>query len=65
MFLDLASPRDVEPSVAELPGVTVVGMDTIGELAAGDGAERARLVAQGMKIVEEAVGKTEKWLNGL
>ena len=65
VFLDLASPRDVEPSVAELPGVTVVGIDTIGELAAGDGAERARLVAQGMKIVEEAVGKTEEWLNGL
>ncbi|WP_055491449.1 saccharopine dehydrogenase NADP-binding domain-containing protein [Streptomyces sp. TP-A0356] len=29
VLLDLALPRDVEPAVADLPGVTVVGMDTL------------------------------------
>jgi glutamyl-tRNA reductase len=30
VFLDLAMPRDVEPAVAGLPGVVVIGMDTLG-----------------------------------
>ena len=31
VLVDLAMPRDVEPAVAELPGVTVVGMDELGQ----------------------------------
>ena len=31
VFLDLAMPRDVEPAVAGLPGVVVIGMDRISE----------------------------------
>jgi glutamyl-tRNA reductase len=31
ILLDLAMPRDVEPAVADLPGVTVIGMDRLGE----------------------------------
>ena len=58
VFLDLASPRDVEPSVAGLPSVTLVSVDTIGELAAGDRLERERLTAKGMEIVQLAVGVT-------
>jgi glutamyl-tRNA reductase len=34
VVLDLAMPRDVEPSVADLPGVTLIGMDQLGEHAA-------------------------------
>jgi glutamyl-tRNA reductase len=30
-FLDLAMPRDVEPAVADLPGVVVIGMDQLSE----------------------------------
>jgi glutamyl-tRNA reductase len=29
VFLDLAMPRDVDPAVAGLPGVTVIGMDAL------------------------------------
>jgi glutamyl-tRNA reductase len=38
VFLDLAMPRDVEPAVADLPGVAVIGLDTLVEqgTAAGD-----------------------------
>jgi len=31
VLLDLAMPRDVDPAVADLPGVTVIGMDELGE----------------------------------
>jgi glutamyl-tRNA reductase len=35
VVLDLAMPRDVDPDVAGLPGVTVIGMDQLGEYASG------------------------------
>ena len=31
VFLDLAMPRDVEPAVADLPGVVVIGLDALRE----------------------------------
>ena len=63
-FLDLAAPHDVEASVAELPGTSVVTIETIGELACGDRDERAALVATGLAIVREAAEKTAAWLVG-
>ena len=63
-FLDLASPRDVEPAVAAMALATLVSIDTIGELAAGDRAERERLTAKGMTIVEAAVRDLSAWLEG-
>ena len=65
VFLDLASPRDVEPSVAENPLATLVSIDTIGELASGDRLERERLTAKGMEIVTSAVDETQRWLGGV
>lgn len=62
-FLDLAAPHDVEPSVADLPGVTVVTLDTIGARALGDGDERAALLARGEEIVAAAVARTAAWLD--
>lgn len=63
VFLDLASPRDVDPALATNPLATVIGIDTIGELAAGDREERRRLTAQGMRIVETAVREISEWLD--
>lgn len=65
VFLDLASPRDVEPAVAANPLATLVSIDTIGELAAGDRRERERLTARGMAIIADAVRGTASWLEGL
>lgn len=65
VFLDLALPRDIEPAVGRLPMATLVGIDTIGELALGERAERAELTARGLAIVAAAVDKTEAWLNAL
>ena len=65
VFLDLASPRDVEPAVAENPLATLVSIDTIGELAAGDRLERERLTAKGMEIIADAVRTTAAWLESI
>jgi glutamyl-tRNA reductase len=50
LLLDLALPRDVEPSVADLPGVTVVDLERLGEVLstqehAGDVAAATAIVA--------------------
>jgi glutamyl-tRNA reductase len=39
VFLDLAMPRDVEPAVADLPGVTVIGLDALAERRTVAGAD--------------------------
>jgi glutamyl-tRNA reductase len=51
VFLDLAMPRDVQPAVASLPGVAVIGLDTLAGhgMAAGAGdvaAARAIMTAE-------------------
>ena len=50
VLLDLAMPRDVDPAVAELPGVSLIGMD---ELRGTDGGVGADEVAAVRVIVEE------------
>ena len=65
LLLDLASPHDVDPAVAAHPLAELIGIDTIGELAAGDRAERAALIAKGQRIVDAAVERTEAWLDAL
>jgi glutamyl-tRNA reductase len=39
VLLDLAMPRDVDPAVAGLPGVVVIGMDMLSENATAAGAD--------------------------
>lgn len=65
VFLDLASPRDVDPAVAENPLATLVSIDTIGSLAMGERKERERLTGTGEAIVSEAAAATMKWIGGL
>ena len=42
VLVDIAVPRDIEPSVAELPGVTVLDMDDIGAYAEAGLEDRRR-----------------------
>jgi glutamyl-tRNA reductase len=49
VFLDVAMPRDVEPAVADLPGVTVIGLDTLREHGTSAGAAE---VAAARAIIE-------------
>ncbi|MGN6473120.1 MAG: glutamyl-tRNA reductase [Mycobacteriales bacterium] len=54
VVLDLAMPRDVDPAVRELPGVTVVDLDILG--SALEGAQVALEVDAVRRIVHEEVG---------
>jgi glutamyl-tRNA reductase len=63
VLLDLALPRDVDPAVDGLPGVTVIGLDEIGSAAqspavsgnSASSAEYAGAVAAVRRIVAEEV----------
>jgi glutamyl-tRNA reductase len=59
VFLDLAMPRDVEPAVAGLPGVTVIGLDTLAErrtvTGAGDVAAVRAIMAAELAAYRSAV----------
>jgi glutamyl-tRNA reductase len=52
--LDLAMPRDVDPAARDLPGVTVVDLDVLGEALLG--AQVAQEVEAVRRIVHEEVG---------
>ena len=53
VYLDLALPRDVEPSAADVPGLHVVDLDALGRDLAGSG--RVELVEQARGIVTQEV----------
>jgi glutamyl-tRNA reductase len=54
VILDLAVPRDVDPAVADLPGVTVIDMDLLAGVASG-GSNAAFGVADDAAAVEAIV----------
>lgn len=59
VFLDLAMPRDVEPAVAGLPGVVVIGLDALREhgraATAGDVAAVHAIVAAELAAYRAAI----------
>ncbi|WP_082176819.1 glutamyl-tRNA reductase [Arsenicicoccus sp. oral taxon 190] len=56
VYLDLALPLDVDPAVAEVDGVTVVGLQRLGELMAADGLVPAQVQQVRDLVVEEVAG---------
>lgn len=53
VLVDIAVPRDIEPSVAEIPGVTVLDMDDLGAFADRGLAERRREIDAVRVILDE------------
>ena len=58
LFFDLAVPRDFDPALAALPGVTLLDMDDLARSAAEDSAEAARARA----LIGEGMDDFAKWL---
>jgi glutamyl-tRNA reductase len=52
-LLDLALPRDVDPAAADLPGLVLVGLETLGEAGTALGAVHGSEVAAVRAIVTE------------
>jgi glutamyl-tRNA reductase len=62
-IIDLAVPRDVEPGVKDLPGVTVIDIEHLAGSAADHG-HAAEVVAEAEKIVAGEVETFLAWLRG-
>ncbi|WP_409483824.1 glutamyl-tRNA reductase [Arsenicicoccus dermatophilus] len=56
VYLDLALPLDVDPAVAEVPGLTVIGLQRLGELLASDGLVPAQVQQVRDLVVGEVAG---------
>jgi glutamyl-tRNA reductase len=65
VIVDTAVPRDVEPSVRELPGVTLYDLDDIQRAAERNLAVRAQEALLAEPIIEEEVARFDRWLASL
>lgn len=62
VLIDIAVPRDVEPSVNELDGVYVYDIDDLEKIVAVNLADRAKAAEQAHRIVEHEAGQFEQWM---
>jgi glutamyl-tRNA reductase len=61
VILDIALPRDVEPAVASLPGVSLYDLDDLSQVVAGTFERRLSEVAIAEHIIEDAVAEYMSW----
>ncbi len=62
LFIDIAVPRDVEPSVGSLDNVYLYDIDALSDVAAGNRAERERAAAQAESIIEAELRRSRERL---
>lgn len=62
VFLDLATPRDVDTRLASLPYVHIINLDTLQQTVEENRREREELAEVSRGLIEEAVKETEGWL---
>lgn len=60
-FLDLASPRDVDPAIAD--AALLLNLDSLDRIVEHNYKEREALVQQGQSMIDEALAETKEWLN--
>ena len=64
LCLDLGVPRDIDPGVRDIPGVTLVDMDHIEAEAATRRAERVRDLARAEAIITRETERYMEWWRG-
>ena len=62
VFLDLAAPRDIDPSFDSDPDTILIHLDTLKEIAEKNQKERIRLVKESDQFIQEAKDETLHWL---
>lgn len=65
LIIDIAVPRDVEPSVREVPGVRLYDIDDLQEVARANMHLRRAEVANVERIVEDEVARFSAWIQSL
>jgi glutamyl-tRNA reductase len=62
LVIDIAVPRNFEPSVSEVKNVHLYSIDDLSEVAAANRKAREKDIAGGMKIIHEDVNAFMDWL---
>jgi glutamyl-tRNA reductase len=65
VVIDIAVPRDVDPRVRDLPGVTLYDMDDLQRAVARNLDVRQAEAARARTLVEQENERFERWLSGL
>lgn len=63
MVLDLSNPRNVEPTVAQVEGITLFDLDHMEEVVKTNFEKRKGKLAEAEAIIEEVLEEFESWLN--
>lgn len=63
VFLDLASPRDIDESFKEEPCACLLDLDTLEQISAENQVQRMQLTKISREWIKEAVKETDKWLS--
>ncbi|NPV28682.1 MAG: glutamyl-tRNA reductase [Firmicutes bacterium] len=64
-FLDIAVPRDIDPSVGKIPGVVLYDIDDLEHVVLEHMDERKKAAAAAEEMIKEAVGEFLRWLSSL
>lgn len=62
VFLDLASPRDIDAALSELDSVEVINLDVLQKISQKNQSERLRLVEISKTWIDAAVVETKDWM---
>ncbi|WP_027364222.1 glutamyl-tRNA reductase [Desulfotruncus alcoholivorax] len=62
MMIDIAVPRDIEPEVGRLPGVSLYDIDALQNVVDNNLMERKRAAVQAEGMIEESVEEFAHWL---
>lgn len=62
MIIDIAVPRDIDPAVAGIEGVTLYDVDDLQNVVDQNLQERKKAAVAGEVIIEEELGQFMKWL---
>src|SRR4051812_43534103 len=65
LMIDIAVPRDIEPSVREVPGVTLYDMDDLQREVARNMGSRVAEAGRARQIVDQEVERFAQWLASL
>jgi glutamyl-tRNA reductase len=64
-MMDIAVPRDIDPSVRDLPGLTLYDMDDLQHAVARNMSGREAEAVKAARIVEREVERFGRWLGSL
>ena len=64
-FIDIAVPRDIDPTINDLPGVYAYDIDDLQTVVAGNREERKHQAHLAEQIIAEEVEKLQSWFKNL